>query len=89
MSPKDARRAAKPLPEVTEASPETETGAISGVDPALPDQAPVPPARQAQAEPTEQVPAEPKPVTPAPAAQKEPAKKAAPPAKPELPAGLY
>lgn len=95
MSPKDARRAAKPLPEVTGATLETEQGPVSGADPALPDQAPVPPARQqAQAEPVEQPPAEPKPAVPAPAAQKEPAKapakKAAPPAKKqELPAGLY
>ncbi len=93
MSPKDARRAAKPLPEVTEASPDS--GPAPESDVALPDQAPVPPARQqAQAEPAEPVADTVKPADQAPATKKAPAKapakKAAPPAKPqELPAGLY
>ncbi len=92
MSPKDARRAAKPLPEVTEASPDS---GPSGSDVALPDQVPVPPVRQqAQAEPAEPVADTVKPAQQAPATKKAPAKapakKATPPAKPqELPAGLY
>jgi len=94
MSPKDARRAAKPLPEVTEGNIETEPAPLSGSDPTLPDRAPVPPAKkQALAEPAEQVPEE-KPAAQAPAAQEAPAKapakkKAAPAKKQELPAGLY
>lgn len=93
MSAKDAKRATKPLPEVTEASPDS--GPVSGADPALPDQAPVPPARQqAQAELAEPAPDAVKPTEQAPATQKAPAKapakKAARPPKPqELPAGLY